>query len=419
MHPHARRRRAVTGHLVRYEGKRGSSWYARLQLPDGRRKNVVIGRVWRGKGRPPAGHLTRRQADAALRALIVDAGRGDLPGLGPSINVTFRDVAEQWYENGLATRGWRPATQRDYESMIRVHLLRAPFAGKRIEEITSSDIEHWRSTALASGKLGRRTAIKALMIANQIFKYARRAHGLRMNPLDDVERLRHRHDASASASNFYGVEEVHALVRAATEQDAALFLTAAFTGLRQGELLALRVRDVNFEAESINVVRSFDHRSGVGPTKGGRSRTVPMVAEVAKALAKLLSRPHFTDGDSLVFPNEVGTHLDPSALRRRYKAAQKRAGLRPLRFHDLRHTFGSLSIQQVSPIDLQAYMGHSDGRTTSIYLHRKSRANEAALLARAFAVESPTHALRTSPVRLVEEARVEEARVKEADEARA
>jgi integrase len=135
-----------------------------------------------------------------------------------------------------------------------------------------------------------------------------------------------------------------ALVRAAaSEQDAAIFLTAAYTGLRRGELVALRWRDLLFEQESIRVRASYSYGALTTP-KSGKVRTVPMVPAVAEALARLVVR----ENDDLVFPGLAGEYLDGSALRRRYKAALKRAGLRELRFHDLRHVFGSLAINALS-----------------------------------------------------------------------
>jgi hypothetical protein len=75
--------------------------------------------------------------------------------------------------------------------------------------------------------------------------------------------------------------------------------------------------------------------------------------------------------------------MDSSALRRRYVAAPKRADLRALRFHDLRHTFGSLAINYAPIAPVQAWMGHADVDTTMRYLHRKSRADDARLLSHA------------------------------------
>ena len=75
-----------------------------------------------------------------------------------------------------------------------------------------------------------------------------------------------------------------------------------------------------------------------------------------------------------MFPGEPGGFLDGSALRRRYKAALERAGLRPLRFHDLRHTFGTRMIAKADIRRVQEWMGHADIQTTMKYLHYAPRA---------------------------------------------
>lgn len=110
-----------------------------------------------------------------------------------------------------------------------------------------------------------------------------------------------------------------------------------------------------------------------------------MTTEVATALAKLLSERGDPGDDELAFPGQNGEHLDGSALRRRYVEAQKRVKLRPLRFHDLRHVFGSIAINRASIVQVQAWMGHADIKTTMRYLHHKSHAAEAELLDGAFA----------------------------------
>ena len=117
--------------------------------------------------------------------------------------------------------------------------------------------------------------------------------------------------------------------------------------------------------------------------KSGKVRAVPMVSEVSNALAKLSLRQMHAGDDDLVF-TLAGDYLDGSALRRRYTAALKRANLRALRFHDLRHTFGSIAINRASIVQVQAWMGHADIATTQRYLHYKSRGDEASLLEGAF-----------------------------------
>jgi integrase-like protein len=91
----------------------------------------------------------------------------------------------------------------------------------------------------------------------------------------------------------------------------------------------------------------------------------------------------------LVFPGPTGGYLDASALRRRFIKARDAAGLRPLRFHDLRHCFGSLAIRKADIVKVQSWMGHSNIKTTMRYLHHKSRIEDAKILDSAFALDSP------------------------------
>ena len=139
-------------------------------------------------------------------------------------------------------------------------------------------------------------------------------------------------------------EEVWALVRAAeSEQDAAIFLTAAFTGLRLGELLALRWRDVDFAGAR---PRSASYSRGALSTpKSGRVRAVPLAPDVARALARLAARKRLTGDEDLVFPGEraATSTVQPCDAA---TSSLRRAGLRTLRFHDLRHTFGTQDDRQ-------------------------------------------------------------------------
>jgi integrase len=114
-----------------------------------------------------------------------------------------------------------------------------------------------------------------------------------------------------------------------------------------------------------------------------------MAPDVAAALARLAKREHWVGDDDLVFVGEAGGYLDGSALRRRYKAALTAAGLRPLRFHDLRHTFGTRMIAKADIRRVQEWMGHADIQTTMRYLHYAPRDEDAELVAEAFRLADP------------------------------
>lgn len=173
-----------------------------------------------------------------------------------------------------------------------------------------------------------------------------------------------------------------------------------------GELLALRWSEVDFPAATIRVVRSFT-LGGESSPKSGKSRAVPMAQEVAQSLARLSQRERFTADQELVFAGLVGGHLDSNHVRGVFHKALADAGLRRLRFHDLRHTFGTLAVEQAESIlELKEWMGHANVQTTMRYLHYKSKADAARRLSQAFAVDETPRELQpispTAPQRQVE-----------------
>jgi integrase len=326
----------------------------------------------------------REAAELYLADKLVAIGRREFRA--PE-KVTFETAALEWLRHGEHERHLKPSTVRDYKSAVHAHLIPA-FGSRWLEDVSARVIEEWRGLEMAEGRLPRRTADKMVAILHGIFERARKAYGFPSNPVADVERFPAEY---SGRFDFYSPEEVWAIVRkAADEQDGAIFLTAAFTGLRRGEVLALRVRDCDFAREVVRVEHSLDGQE-LGTPKSGRTRSVPMHSDVARVLAKLLERDHFTGQDDFVFIGPNGAPLDGSAVRRRYVDAVERAKLRPLRFHDLRHTFGTIAANAVlSGRELQEWMGHADLKTTARYLHYRARGDEAGRLAEAFKTAAPT-----------------------------
>jgi integrase len=318
-------------------------------------------------------------AEDWLRSTLEQARRGTLPG-SVRTGATFADAAAEFLRYTEHDRGCKPSTLRDYRSNLEAHLLPA-FGDRGLESVTPAEIDAWRASLPG---LSPRTKNKLLVVMHGVFRRAQHVWGLPTNPVASVEKYRQR---SSGDIVVFSPEEVMALVRAAgSEKDAAIFLTAAFTGLRRGELLALRWRDVDFAGSVVRVRASYAGGELTTP-KSGKVRSVPLAPEVARALAEIGQRRDWTSDDDLVFPGEGGDYLDGSALRRRYAAAVRRAGLRPLRFHDLRHTFGTRMIAKADIRRVQEWMGHADVQTTMRYLHYAPRADDAALVAEAFKVD--------------------------------
>lgn len=183
--------------------------------------------------------------------------------------------------------------------------------------------------------------------------------------------------------------------------DHALYLTAAMTGLRQGELLGRRWRDVDWAAQKVRVVRPYVRGKFRTPKSRTSSRAVPMADRVGRELELLFQACAYQAEDDLVFGHpHTGHPLERGQVSKRFKRTLKRAGVREVRFHDLRHTFGTRCAAAGVPLrTLQAWMGHADIKTTMVYTHYAPGANEAELVNGVFQPDAtrqePTRTIRS------------------------
>lgn len=375
----------VTGHLLINKGKRGDVYYMKYRRADGSQKMTKIGPAWKERSRPAAGYFTRRTAEEVLQATLVKAREGTLPDARPS-GRTFGEACDEWLRYIEHDRQRAPSTVADYRSVVDKTLLAQFGRDTPLHKITTELIDEWRARLLAEGELSRRTIQKMLVLAHGVLKLAKRRKWIATNPAEDVERI------SVKRSGDFNVltpVEVQAVARAAEgTQDAAIITVAAFTGLRLGELRALRWRDVDFAKQTVHVRGSFTH-GHAGPPKSGKVRSVPLIDQAARALDGLSLREHFTEPGDLVFCAEGGDMLDDGAIRDAFYAAlkaaklgAKREGENPIVFHDLRHTFGTLAVEAWPLHDVQAYMGHADIQTTMIYVHHQPKTAAADVLTR-------------------------------------
>jgi integrase len=172
--------------------------------------------------------------------------------------------------------------------------------------------------------------------------------------------------------------------------DAGIFHVAAFAGLRMGEILALRWRDIDFSRRTIHVRENWTQGETTTP-KSGSERAVSMADEVAQRLARLGQRENFTGSEDLVFCTTGGLHLGYKSLKDRYRGALKAAGLREdFRFHNLRHTFGGTVIRHADSREVMEWMGHADLTTTRRYLAFVDCEDAAKRVSEAFRLEEPS-----------------------------
>lgn len=295
------------------------------------------------------------------------------------------------YRASAARKGRKRSTIMDIESHTRVHL--EPYFGDRaMDSIEPEDVNDLMS--VLEGYLAAKTVRNVIGTLSALFNYARqpRNRWATVNPCQGLELPA---GERSQEIRFLTLEEVDAAVRHARKGtfqaiDRALYRTAAMTGLRKGELLALRWMDVDWTAAKVRVRQNYV-RGEFGTPKSKRSvRFVPMADEVAGELHRLWAGSKFQGQKDLVFAHPVsGDPLPKANVTRRFKKALEAAGVAEDHvFHDLRHTFGTRAAAAGVPMrTLQEWMGHRDLTTTQIYADYSPSSREAEMIAAAFARE--------------------------------
>jgi integrase len=374
------RRPAGTGSLFLSTDSAGrESWYGKFRIGGRQVKRRL------GAKRLPGGTdgLSRPQAEKRLRELMGEVSASP----PPDERLSFATAAERYVSHVENVRRRRATTVADYRSAVRRHL--SPFfQGKRIDAIDPDLVESYMSAKTRDG-LSVKTIGNHLTLLHGIFRFAHRKGWCRSNPVAAIDRPSQ--PGADPDIRFFDQEELEALVRAVPDDELGaleklIYRTAAMTGLRQGELIALRWHDVDWLSGVVRVRRSYTRGEYHAPKSRRGSRSVPLARVLAAELERHFQSSAFRADHDLVFAHPLtGGPYDASKMRKRFKDALKRAGLRPLRFHDLRHTFGTRMAGAGVPMrTLQEWMGHRDYKTTSIYADYEPRPEHAALVDQAF-----------------------------------
>lgn len=374
----SRRPRGTGALLVKRDSSGRETWYGKWRVGTVQVKRRV------GPKRIPSTRngLTRTQAEAELRRLIGSADTATLQ----RERVTVEEVGALLIEH-RRSQGRKKTTIEAYDSMIRIHLVPF-FAGRTLDRIGRREIQALTAHMAKNGSSAKTTR-NALGILHSIFEYARREGWVAANPCTLVDKPR----VGEGDPNirFLEPDEVEALLRGVPDDDLGrverrMYLTAAMTGMRQGELLALRWRDIDWPARRVRIRRNFVRGEFGTPKSKRSSRSVPLADRLAGELDRLHQETPHRHDDDLVFAHpHTGKPIDRSRVLKRFKAALARGEVRPVRFHDLRHTFGTRMAAQGVPMRaLQEMMGHRDFKTTLIYADYAPSAREAEWVEAAF-----------------------------------
>jgi integrase len=283
---------------------------------------------------------------------------------------TLSEFATAW----IAGLERQPATKSSYDLTCRKYVLSHAIARRPIANLSAADLRSYFNGLKESGTSDR-TRRKVYDILSPLLKSAVKSRVLAENPLEGVERPLYRPEPAAKRA-LSNKQIAKLITAAAGDPLEALYVVALYSGAREGELLALRWRDVS--GSSIEIGRTLQDVDGkpeaVDRTKtDAPPRTVLLPKIAADALKAHKAKSRFKKPDDLVFANERGNPMQrQNLLRRSFQPLLKKAKLpATLHFHDLRHTNATMLLRGgIHPKLAQVRLGHSRIQTTlDTYTH--------------------------------------------------
>jgi integrase len=349
-------------------GKRGNNegtishradgrWMARVMLADGTRKAFYA--------------KTRQEVAQLLKAALRDLDSG-LPLVGE--RETVGSYLESWLQ--ATEHSVRPRTWKRRGEFVRLHIV--PALGKvALAKLTALQVQALYAQKLHEG-LSSTTVHHLHTVFHRALKAALRLGLLQRNVLEmlDPPRITHHEMATLSADQARRL-----LIAARGDRFEALYVLALSTGMRQGELLALKWQDVELEAATLRVRATLQYTPAgfvFAEPKTAKSRRIVALPKTAvdalrrRRAQQATERTGAGDDLNLVFPNTAGHPMDgKDLLRHRFRPLLQKAGLPPIRFHDLRHTAATLLLERgINPKIVSEMLGHADiSITLGIYSH--------------------------------------------------
>jgi integrase len=355
-------------------------------------------RKWRGKWvvdwRDPSGKRFIETVDdkASAENRLAEVIKSDKAPA--SKRLSFQQYAEDWLES-TAKGSIKASTYQEYRSVLENHVY--PLIGKMpFAKVSRESIRHLIAAKKKDG-LSQGTIKNIVAPISGIFSQALEDGKAHRNPAEKIGKLNKRDkDKPQEKINPLNRDEIKLmLAQAMTKRYLKyypLFLCGVRTGIREGELISLKGSDIDFNGRFIHVQRNWS-RGKISATKNGKDRKVDMSLQLTDVLGELLAhrrsealrkemlKPAAERRDPDSVANEVmeswlfqikpGVILNDRNLRDRFNRLLTDAGLRRVRFHDLRHSFASLLLQNGESLAyVKEQMGHSSiNVTVDIYGH--------------------------------------------------
>ena len=355
--------------------KRGASWTALWDLPPdpktGERRQTSKG-----------GFPTRKAAEAHLATVVGQVNTGTYV---PPAKMTLAVYVDRWLE--VQRTRLKPSTWESYAAVLRGRVV--PELGpQHLERVTTADVDALYARLLREGRsdgnggLSARSVRYTHTVLRRAFRDAVRKQLIVRDPTDAADPPSAK-AAKAPTMRTWSADEVSRfLTSVAHDRLATAWRVAASTGMRRGEVLGLRWRDVDLDTARVSIAQTLIEGAGApraSTPKGGRGRSVALDTGTVNALrehrkAQLAERmaigPGWQDSD-LVFCREDGSPIWPRSFSRAFANNVKAAGLPTIRLHDLRHTWATLALGAgVHPKIVQERLGHAAiSITLDVYSH--------------------------------------------------
>ena len=328
---------------------------------------------------------TQSEVKEKLKTAIQETQSLDFSKTGQYTVGQWMDV---WYEN-YAKIKVRPSSHQTYKGYIENHI--KPNIGDiPLEKLTTLDLQRLYKTLLARGRVDRleskwqprglspKTVRNIHQILSSALKLAQEQRIILTNPAEGcaLPKVEHREMKTLP------VEQLQSFLREAKDSGVfELYYLELATGLRRGELLGLKWEDIDLEHGDLRVRRQIariDGRVVEAPLKTRNAyRTLPLAEDTVSILEEQKKK---VGSSPWVFPSATGGPISPDSVLHMLHRVLKRAGLPEVRFHDLRHTFATLALQNGVDIKtVSGMLGHfSAGFTLDTYAHVTTSAQKAA-----------------------------------------
>jgi integrase len=345
-----------------YIRKRGNAWSFTVDIG----KDARTGKR---KQKSQSGFKTKKEAQAALAELVNNVEKGNYHEPHKRL---FREFATDYFENTYKHKVKATSFETDWH-VVRTHLI--PFFGDfDLNDIDQFLVHEFYSLKINEKKYSSSYIQKIHKMVRMLLKVAHTWEILRKDIASMIEPPR----LDKTEMNVWTIEQVHTFLKISKHSRFhPIFFLAAYTGMRKGEILGLKWDDINFEEKTISIKRTLYKLADKFVLQQPKTKSARRIIYMDDDIIKILKKQKAKQNEerlkyagvymeqNMVFARPSGDFVFPSSLNTMFGRFIKRAGLPPIRFHDLRHTHATILLgMDINPKIVAERLGHASVQTT-------------------------------------------------------